>query len=281
MEPVDQQNRPSQVCLLCSTIYIYTHVSYQLITHPYLANLGLCFNQMLGLAICLECSCAIGKKAIESHLHDVHKDHGFRIDHTKLKQAVVDLDIRESFDLDDLPPNCPPIEGLHLCPDAYLCAGCPHIRGTLLSIKRHHLTAHPNTPMPISWTRVAAQQLHAQNRTPYFQVTPDTVLSQHDDAATRFFMSLNKDRQKAVSDFNISKMDPRQVSTWLKVTQWHTLVAPYDRQHLVSLVVMPTKAESELEILAKAVHMYTRKADQVMDTLSHLALCIINSPEPP
>ena len=44
---------------------------------------------------------------------------------------------------------------------------------------------------------------------------------------------------------------------------------------------MLTKAELELEILAKAAHMYTYKADQVMDMLSHLALCIINSPEPP
>lgn len=231
--------------------------------------------------MCLECSCALGSKGIEAHLHEIHKDQGFRIDHTKLKQALSDLHVKESFNVANLPQPCPEIEGLRLCLDAYLCASCQHIRGTVLSIKRHHLSAHPEMAMPGSWTRVPAQQLHHQHHTPYFQVIPSHVPLEDDDATTRFFMSINKDRQHTIADFDISKIDPRQVSTWLKATQWHTLVAPYDHRHLVSLVTMPTKAESELEILAKAVHMYTRKADQVMDTLSHLALCIINSPEPP
>ena len=77
----------------------------------------------------------------------------------------------------------------------------------------------------------------------------------------------------------MSKIDSRQVSTWLKATKWHILVAPYDHQHLITLVTTPSKAEKELEILGTAVNAYTCKADQVMDTLSHLALCIINSPE--
>ena len=246
-----------------------------------MATLGLTFNQFLGLIICLECNCALGGKGIETHLHDVHKDQGFRIDHTKLKQALSDLQAKESFDLANLPQNCPQIEGLYLCSDAYLCASCQHIRGTILSIKRHHLSAHSDIAMPGSWTRVAAQQIHHQNHTPYFQVIPSHILLENDDATTRFFNSLNKDRQQTVADFDISKIDPRQVSTWLKATKWHMLVAPYNHQHLISLVTMPTKQEPELEILAKAVHMYTHKADQVMDTLSNLALRIINSPELP
>lgn len=249
--------------------------------HPYLATLGMCFNSFLNLVICLECSSAIGSKGIEEHLHNIHKDQQFKINHTTFKQALLDLHVKESFDLTSLPSCCPQIEGLHLSSDAYLCSSCQHIRGTLSSIKKHHTTTHANIPMPTSWTRVTAQQLHHQNHTPYFQVIPRLVPSQNDDATTRFFNSLNYNRQKAVADFDMSKIDPRQVSIWLNATKWHVLVAPYDYNHLLSLVKLPAKSEPELDILVKAVDCYTRKADQAMDSLSHLALCIINSPEPP
>jgi hypothetical protein len=241
----------------------------------------MCFNKFLGLVICIQCEAAIGSKTVAKHLHDIHKDANIRIEHPKLNQVITDLEVKESFDLSNLPPTCLQIEGLRLSSEAYLCSNCQLIRGTLKSIQEHHLAAHGDCPIPVSWTRVAAQQIHHQQRTPYFQVIPKSVPLENDDAVTWFFTSLNKDRQKAVADFDISKIDPRQVSTWLKATQWHVLVAPYDHQHLVSLVVMPTKAEPQLEILAKAVHTYTCKADQAMDTLSNLALRIINSPEPP
>jgi hypothetical protein len=249
--------------------------------HPYLATLGMCFNTFLGLVICLECGSAISSKNIESHLHNIHKDHRIRIEHIKLTKALSDLQATDSFDLITLPSTCPQIEGLKLCRDAYLCTSCQHIRGTLASIKKHHLVAHSHCPMPTLWTRVAAQQIYHQNHTPYFQVIPRHVPTQNDNATMRFFNSLNLDRQKVVADFDISKIDPRQVSIWLNATKWHILVAPYDYNHLLSLVQMPSKSEPELEILAKAVDAYTRKADQAMDSLSHLALCILNSPEPP
>jgi len=249
-------------------------------THPYLATLGMCFNTFLGLVICLDCGAAIGGQSIETHLHVIHKEESFRIDHIKLKQTLVDLQVKESFDLTNLPPNCHQIEGLHLSSDAYLCSICQHIRGTLLSIKRHHLTTHSTSPMPISWTRVVAQQLHHHNHSSYFQVIPKDTPSDNNDITTQFFISLNKNRQKAVADYDISKIDPRQVSVWLKITKWHVLVAPYDHNHLLSLVKMPIKSETMLEILAKAVDSYTLKADRAIDTLSNLALRILNSPEP-
>jgi len=249
--------------------------------HPYLARLGMQFNTFLNLAICLECSSAIGSKNIEAHLHEIHREHSFRINHVKLNQALLDLKVQESFDVTTLPSNCPQIDGLSLSLDAYLCSICNHIRGNLVSIKKHHYDMHKRVLMPTSWTRVAAQQLHHQACTPYFQVVPRQVIANKDDAMTRFFLSLNTKRQKMVDDFDVSKIDPRQVSTWLNATKWHILVARYDYHHLISLVAIPTKLETEFTILAEAVHTYTRKAEQMIDTLSNLALCIINSPEPP
>jgi hypothetical protein len=254
----------------------------KLITHPYLATLGLSFNTFLGLAICLECCCGIGSKSIEAHLHDVHKEEEFRIDHVKLKKALSDLQAKESFDVMTLPPSCYEIEGLALCSNAYMCSICQLIRGSLLSIKQHHFDVHKDVDMPTSWTQVAAQQIHHNNRTRYFRVVPRVQsASKVDDVPTRFFLSLHEERQKMVADYDMSKIDPRQVSTWLNVTKWHVLVAPYDHRHLLSLVTMPTRSETELEILAKAVSTYVWKADQAIDTLSNLALRIINSPEPP
>jgi len=161
-------------------------------SHPYLATFGICFNVFLGLIICLECGCALGTKSIVLHLHDVHQEEHFRIDHTKLNQVLTELQVKESFDLTNLPINCPEIEGLHLSSNAYICFTCQHIRGTLKSIQTHHLACHPNIPMPTSWKRVAAQQLHHQNRTSYFQVIPRNLPSNENDIATQFFISLNQ-----------------------------------------------------------------------------------------
>ncbi len=68
---------------------------------------------------------------------------------------------------------------------------------------------------------------------------------------------------------------------WLSATKWHIHVAPYEHSHLVSLVKHPAKAETEFAILAKAVEQYTQKADKAIDTLSTIALQVINTPEPP
>lgn len=202
------------------------------------------------------------------------------MDHVRLMQVFSDLQVKESFDIADLPLDCPQIEGLYFTADAYMCSNCPRIRGNLASIKEHYFSDHQNFPMPSSWNKVAAQQLHHKHSTPYFQVKPTTIPVDV-DAATNFFVSLNNERQKVVAQFDQSKVDPRQVSIWLKATKWHVLVSPYDHTHLISLVAMPIKQEIELEILAKAVDAYTQKADKVMDTLSNLALRVINSPEPP
>ena len=83
-----------------------------------------------------------------------------------------------------------------------------------------------------------------------------------------------------VANFDLSKIDPRQVCMWLSTTKWHIHVAPYEHSHLVSLVKHPSKSETEFAILAKAVEQYTQKADKVIDTLSTIALQVINTPEP-
>lgn len=240
----------------------------------------MCFNTFLGLVICLECSCGIGNKSIASHIQEVHWDAKIRLDHAKLNQTLADLEVKEEFDLADLPVSCPQIEGLHLTPEAYICPHCQRIRGHLASIKEHHLQDHKSLPTPSSWKKIAAQQIHHKNRTPYFQVIPKAPAAEA-DAGTQHFIFLQKERERTVADYDMSKINPRQVSTWLNATKWHVLVSPYDHQHLLSLVKMPERTEATLEILAKAVLTYTKRADLAMDTLSNLALRIINSPEPP
>lgn len=240
----------------------------------------MCFHKFLGLVLCIECNAAIGAKGVVDHIYDNHKGAEIRLDHTKLSQVLSDLQVKGTFNLKDLPEDCPQIEGLHLTPEAYLCSHCGHIRGNLNSIKKHHFTVHPDLPKPTSWTKVTAQQLHYKNRTPYFKVKPTTAPLEV-DAATRFFLSLQKQREKVVENFDLSKIDPRQVCPWLSFTKWHLHVAPYEHSHLVSLVKPPSKAETELAVLAKAVEQYTGKADRAIDTLSVIALQVINTPEPP
>ena len=240
----------------------------------------MCFHKFLGLVLCIECNAALGRKGVIGHIREQHGDAEIRIDHAKLKKVLSDLQVKDAFDLKDLPQDCPQIEGLHLTPDAYICSHCGHIRGNLDTIKKHHSTVHPHLPKPTSWTKVTAQQLHYKNTTPYFKVRPTTAPPEA-DAATRFFLSLQEQRAKVVANFDLSKIDPRQVCPWLSATKWHIHIAPYDHSHLVSLVKPPAKTEIEFADLAKAVEYYTQKADKAIDTLSVLALQVINTPEPP
>jgi hypothetical protein len=240
----------------------------------------MCFHKLLGLVLCIECSAAIGKKAIVEHIYKSHADAEIRLEHAELQKVLSDLQVKDSFDLKDLPQECPQIEGLHLTQEAYLCSHCQLIRGNLVSIKEHHFAVHAGVPAPMSWTRVTAQQLHHNNRSSYFKVTPTTTAPKA-NAATQFFLLHQEQREKVVANFDLSKIDPRQVCVWLSATKWHIHVAPYEHSHLVSLVKHPAKAETEFAILAKAVEQYTQKADKAIDTLSTIALQVINTPEPP
>jgi len=160
--------------------------------------------------LCIECDAAIGAKGVAGHIYDNHADAKIRLDHTKLRQVLSDLQVKDSFDLKDLPQDCPQIEGLHITPEAYLCSYCGHIRGNLGSIKEHHFSAHEDLPTPTSWERVAAQQLHHKQTTPYFKVRPTTTAPKA-NAATQFFLLHQKQREKVVANFDLSKIDPRQV----------------------------------------------------------------------
>ncbi len=240
----------------------------------------MCFHKLLGLVLCIECSAAIGRKGVVGHIYDKHADAEIRLDHTKLTKVLSDLQVKDSFNLKDLPQDCPQIEGLHLTHEAYLCSYCQHIRGNVASIKEHHFSVHADLPTPTSWEKVTAQQLHHKHHTPYFKVTP-MIAPPEANVATRFFLSLQEQREKVVAKFDLSKIDPRQVCVWLSATKWHIHIAPYEHSHLISLIKFPAKAEIELAILGKAVEKYTQKADKAIDTLSALALQVINTPEPP
>ena len=102
----------------------------------------MCFNQFLGLVICLGCKAAIGSRHVQNHIHDVHVDANIWIDHTMLNEALSDLHTNTSFDIGTLSLHCPQIEGLYLTHDAYLCSHCQHIQGTLLSIIFQHIQHH-------------------------------------------------------------------------------------------------------------------------------------------
>jgi len=240
----------------------------------------MCFHKLLGLVLCIECKAAIGSKGVVEHIYNSHADAEIRLDHAKLSKVLSDLQVKDFFDLKDLPWDCPQIEGLHLTHEAYLCSHCQLIRGNLASIKEHHFAVHANLPKPTSWTTVTAQQLHHNNRTPYFKVRPMTTAPEA-NASTQFFLLLQEQRERVVANFDLSKIDPCQVCMWLSATKWHIHVAPYEHSHLVSLVKHPAKAETEFAILAKAVEQYTQKADKAIDTLSTIALQVINTSEPP
>lgn len=258
------------------TGYVVGLYEFKLVYHPFLSPLGLVFHNILQLLICLDCGIAIGTKAVVEHMHTIHKTASVHFDHSKLDSIFTTFGVQDSFSLNTLPNPCPQIEGL-LVTKAYMCALCHHLRGTEESIRKHHSATHQGIPNPHVWQRVSAQQLHHRNHTPYFRIYPHstpntpTHLSQYVD-------TLHQQRVAKVNQYDIAKIDPRQVSPWLNATQWHTHIAPYDYQHLMTLVKSPNPQELHLAFLAKVVEKYTTNADNAIDTLSHLARQVLNSP---
>lgn len=237
----------------------------------------MCFNKCLRLVICLDCGVAITSKNIIKHVHDSHSELSVRFDNTQLSQIIEELGVLDSYSAVNIPAECSPFEGLHLTTDAYLCTECPHIRGTCASIQTHFITSHDGSNCPTTWERITAQQLNYRNKTPFFRVrvppSPST-----DSVLENYLTELDTERQKSIKAFDQSKVDPRQISPWLRATRWHEHVATFDHSHLMSLVAYPSKSESTLQVLAKAVESYTQQSDDAIDTLSTIALQVINSP---
>lgn len=238
--------------------------------------IGLVFNKLLNLVICLDCGIANGTKAVVEHIHTIHGDAKVHFDHTTLQSIFNHLGVEDHFDLKDLPNPCPQIEGL-LVTKAYMCSICHHLRGTMESMRLHHSTKHQDIPNPRVWQQVSAQQIHHTHHTPYFCIYPRST----QNPATPLTQEINRLQKECsiqVANYNIATLDPRQVSPWLNATQWHIHVAPYNYQHLITLVKCPTQQEADLAFLSTAVESYTSNADKAIDTLSLLACQVINSP---
>lgn len=251
----------------------------QLVYDPYLSTLGICVNCLLDLVICLDCQAGFNSKSVSEHLIHVHVHKHAQLDHKKLQSVLKALGVHESFELQDLPPNCPPIEGLAPFSDAYLCHLCPHIHSNHPSMQTHHQSIHSDKPILQLWNKVAAQQLHPTHNSPFFQVFPIHVAVQK-DSHLLFYQSVHHNCQCSLGQINTRLVDPQMVSVWLHSTQWHTLIEGQDVKNLIALVALPTKHEHELSCLSEAVHAYAIQADCVIDMLSQIALRVINSPVP-
>ncbi|KAF9470600.1 hypothetical protein BDN70DRAFT_901974 [Pholiota conissans] len=230
----------------------------QLLYHPYLTSRGLVFNQLLGLLICLDCSIAIGSQGVVEHFTHVHSRAGGQLDHTKLQATFHILGVKESAEEVALPNPCPQIEE---------------------SIRKHHSMHHKDVASPKTWKNIPAQQLHHNQNSSYFSIIPTVAASSNTPPSIHeHFTNINIMRIAAIEAINASNIDLRQVSPWLSATQWHKYVAPYNCEHLTTLVKCPSQQDPLLGFLSMAVDNYTSKADQAINTLSLLALQVLNSP---
>lgn len=260
---------------------IHTKIKHflQLIYHPYLSNLGMAFNTMLQMVICIDCNAAISSTQVAFHISSSHGNAKMRIKHAELAQALQELNAQESFDIKSLESPCKPIEGLAAPVTVLVCPQCPHMRSTQASMNTHFWQVHNNLPAPKNCKTALAQQLHPGSNSPYFQVfSKQKISTPHNH--TVFLENTHSKRIKIVENFDLSKVDPRQVTPWLHATKWHAHVAPYNHDHLWSLVQPPSRLESELQFLGTVINAYTTRSNKEMDTLSTLARQVINSPNP-
>ncbi|KAF8888727.1 hypothetical protein CPB84DRAFT_1849547 [Gymnopilus junonius] len=251
--------------------------SPQLVNQPYLLSLGLCFNSYLGLIICLDCGIGLGSKAVSDHLINTHSDGKFRINHIQLDLIIEELEVKRNINLEDLPSPCLVIEGFKPPTQKLQCNHCGHIRGSEESFRKHHSLVHTSA-VSISHTPVWAQQINSSNHSTYFKVLPP-VESSPPTSFDFMIEDFKAKRKEMLAKFNMSSVDPRQLSPWLMATRWHLHVDPFSQQHLMDLVALPRQEqEPNLFILIEVVHAYTQTADKAIDSLPLLALQRINSP---
>ena len=168
----------------------------------------------------------------------------------------------------------PAIEGLEIT-QAHYCPHCPAAYPSEAGHKRH-LSSHRSVEKTPSTIGPVQHFDNALGRT-FFRVTtqPPSVQASIDHSKPILKMLKEiEDQQRSL----VVETDIRNVSPWLRITQWHEMFKDYDLKLLHSMVAPPS--DVEFPNLQKSVLFTFKGASGLIDTTTTLVLQILLSPNP-
>jgi hypothetical protein len=179
------------------------------------------------------------------------------------------------YDKLSLAPNTvvPAIEGLEPML-VYTCLLCPAAYAKLDSMQKHHRTHHPKDPRPETWPQSMGQQQNRSTANSWFRVS--TMEFRPPRTPSAELVAQIENSMQATLPIDIGALDARNVTPWLRVTQWHLHTKGYAAADLQKMVAYPTVGE--LPHLKMAVQAFWESASQLIDATSVLVLQKLNSP---
>ncbi|KAJ3505325.1 hypothetical protein NLJ89_g7481 [Agrocybe chaxingu] len=248
-------------------------LTHQLIDTQTLRAYSLVVNTMHRLLVCSTCCAGVLPSHVAGHLRDTHQ----------LVAPVADLEIIQSIsqklNVTDAPPPhpsapIPPIDGLRVVV-GFLCSQCSAVYGVETSLKTHFHNTHPGLTFPKKNTRAPVQQINAGRHHKYFVVSIPNELRGAPSTPQDFILAQAQALMQ-LSHRDDKEPDVRNISPWLRATQWHKLLVGRNVQDLVKLAETPTRAE--FPDLHDTVRHLLDQASALIETSAPLLLQILNSP---
>jgi uncharacterized C2H2 Zn-finger protein len=237
-----------------------------------LTNVGLVLNSAIDRIICTVCETVIPVEQSISHLKLNHPQSLEENDAANLEAHITSL--RIPLGLPSHPNTViPAVQGLAIDQGFY----CPHCLAAYPSVQSYgkHVNKHklPTKGRP---TVGPVQQFNKALGRSYFRVTVPTPSAQVDVDAKKPILDILKDiedRQRSL----VAETDIRNVSPWLRITQWHEVFKEYDTKGLRAMVEHPS--DVEFPYLQDAVLFTFQEASNLIDTTTTLVLQTLRSPD--
>jgi hypothetical protein len=251
-------------------------VSHNLITTHTLHSVGFVVNVAAKLLICVECKIAIGAGQPEIHLQTVHHIPATAYNKKALKAAVLQFNLNST--LPPPPSDCTVIEGLEIH-DCLACSECSSIYSSKDTLKRHYKSDHSDIAFPAVLNTVHAQHYNNGKGRPWFKVIPTSIPPSNSPLSPAAIAVLFQQEINTLFEDSTYRPDIRNVTPWLRVSEWHLRVAGHKIPDLRNYVALPTPGE--FPGLQDAIHcLFAEKAEPLFDSVSVLIRQHLNSPNP-
>ncbi|KAF9473073.1 hypothetical protein BDN70DRAFT_771411, partial [Pholiota conissans] len=155
------------------------------------------------------------------------------------------------------------------------CPECPAASPIIKSIQRHFQLKHSSVSRPNAWATTYAQQFNHSTSNEWFRVI---VLQDDITQKTPSAIVVAEMEQQLLDATKIpaQEHDARNVTPWLRVTQWYHYTLMYNKDDLRKMVALPT--HGEMSFLKAAVERFWADSSKFINETPLLILQKLNTP---
>ncbi|KAH0582235.1 hypothetical protein H2248_011880 [Termitomyces sp. 'cryptogamus'] len=210
-----------------------------------LKQLGLTFNSLYKILLCVSCQSAWKPSAIPGHLSSQHHITLTSQQKSNLAELASFLGVLESTEVGP-PIGNAPVSGLKIYNDAFLCTRCSYCALTQNTFSNHWSEHHknPHVDPALRFTRGSVQTFFKPVPIRYFRIEVPP-----ENPSNIFDIFMAKEASKYASHAVHIPLNAREIPPLLMCTQWHEHIEPYlsdhaKREELHSIVKPPLIADN-------------------------------------